>query len=253
MNDVESSARHGGRDVAGMFDRIAHRYDLLNRLLSLGRDTAWRRRLAACLADRRGQRVLDLATGTADVLLDTCRDAQVLRLGAGLDPAGRMLDRGREKIARRRLEDRLVLVRGDATHIPFGADCFDAVTVAFGMRNIADVPGAFCEACRVLRAAGRLVVLEFSIPTHWAVRPAYLLYFRHVLPHVGAFLSGHGSAYRYLNQSVESFPCGQALCEAITAAGFTNVHAQTLTFGIATLYQGEKAGPTGSGDQREPL
>ena len=253
MNDVESSAGHGDRDVAGMFDRIAHRYDLLNRLLSLGRDTAWRRHLAACLADRRGQRVLDLATGTADVLLDTCRDAQVLRLGAGLDPAGEMLKRGREKIVRRRLEDRLVLVRGDGMHIPFADDCFDAVTVAFGLRNMADVPGALREACRVLRSAGRLFVLEFSIPAHWAVRPAYLLYFRHVLPRVGAFLSGHGSAYRYLNQSVESFPCGQALCQAITGAGFTNVHAQTLTFGIATLYQGEKAGPTGSGDRREPL
>ena len=253
MNDVESSAGHGDRDVAGMFDRIAGRYDLLNRLLSLGRDTAWRRRLAACLADRTGQRVLDLATGTADVLIEACRDPQALGFGVGLDPAAEMLDRGRKKIARRRLEDRLVLVRGDGTHIPFAADCFDAVTVAFGLRNMADVPGALREACRVLRPTGRLFVLEFSIPAHWAVRPGYLLYFRHVLPHVGALVSGHGSAYRYLNQSVESFPCGQALCETIAAAGFTNVHAQTLTFGIATLYQGETAGPTGSGDRREPL
>lgn len=253
MNDAESSAGQGGRDVARMFDHIAHRYDLLNRLLSLGRDTAWRRRLAARLADRTGQRVLDLATGTADVLIEACRDVQALRFGVGLDPAGRMLDRGRKKIAHRRLEDRVVVVVGEATHIPFAADCFDAVTVAFGIRNTANVPGAFCEACRVLRPAGRLVVLEFSIPTHWAVRPAYLLYFRHVLPHLGALLSGHRSAYRYLNQSVESFPYGQALCQAISAAGFTNVHAQALTFGIATLYQGEKAGPPASGEQRGPL
>ena len=253
MNDVKSSAGHGDRDIAGMFDRIAHRYDLLNRLLSLGRDRAWRRRVAACLAGRSGQRILDLATGTADVLLETCRDSQAPRFGVGLDLAGEMLKRGREKIVRRRQEERFVIVGGDATHLPFGSDCFDAVSVAFGLRNMADVPGVLREACRVLRPDGRLVVLEFSIPTHWAVRPAYLLYFRHVLPHVGAFLSGHRSAYRYLNQSVESFPCGQALCETIAAAAFTNVHAKALTFGIATLYQGEKAGPTGLDERREAL
>jgi len=235
-----------------MFDRIAPRYDLLNRLLSFGRDTAWRRRLAVRLGDRSDQRILDLATGTADVLLTASRVSRTVRFGVGLDPAAAMLRRARAKTARRRLEDRLAVLQGDATDTPFQDDCFDAVTVAFGIRNMADVPAALQEARRVLRLTGRLLVLEFSVPAHRAVRPAYLFYFRHVLPRLGAWISGHPSAYRYLNESVESFPHGEALCEAMAAAGFENVHAQPLTFGVATLYQGEKADGEEAGPGRGP-
>ncbi|GMW00344.1 MAG: demethylmenaquinone methyltransferase [Candidatus Hydrogenedentota bacterium] len=223
-----------------MFDRIAHRYDLLNRMLSMRQDVAWRNRLARCLNDTPGQRVLDLATGTGDVLLTLCRRNSNVSSGVGVDMSGRMLGYGHEKAAAAGLGSRLRFVRGDATRIPVPEGFFDAVTISFGIRNVIDVPTALREMRRVLKPGGRVLILEFSLPGNPLFRSLYLWYFRKVLPRIGGVISGDHHAYRYLNQTVETFPYGDAFCQLMEDAGFRDLKAIPLTFGIATIYQGDK-------------
>lgn len=223
-----------------MFDRIAHRYDLLNRLLSFGRDVAWRRRMARNLPDVEGLHVLDLATGTADVLLFFHAESRRLAYGVGVDMSSGMLAHGREKVLRAGLSHKVALVRGDATAIPVAEGSFDVVTISFGIRNVVNVEAGLREMRRVLRPSGRALVLEFSLPRNPFIRVPYLFYFRHVLPRVGGLISGNADAYRYLNRTVETFPYGEAFCALMTGAGFKRVASQPLTFGVATLYVGEK-------------
>lgn len=221
-----------------MFDRIAPRYDCLNRLLSLRRDVAWRKCMARHIPDGGALRLLDLATGTADVLLSLCAREPRVAAAVGVDVSAGMLARGRLKIARARPAAQCALVRGDATRLGLRNGWFDVATIAFGIRNVTDVAGALREMHRVLRPGGRALVLEFSLPAHRLVRGVYLLYFRHVLPRIGGLISGDLQAYRYLNETVETFPYGPAFCALMTDAGFREVRAIPLTFGIATLYLG---------------
>jgi len=223
-----------------MFDRIAPRYDLLNRLLSFRRDVAWRRALVHALPAGEGLRVLDLATGTGDVLLSLCAEPGKIARGVGLDKSGGMIARGREKIAHAPQASALNLVRGDACDLGFADETFDAVTIAFGIRNVPDVPAALREIRRVLRPGGRALILEFSLPRNALLRAGYLAYFRHVLPRVGGVVSGDAQAYRYLNESVEAFPYGEAFLALMRAAGFARVQAAEQSFGIATLYTGDR-------------
>lgn len=227
-------------DVWRMFDRIAPRYDLLNRVLSMRRDVAWRRRLSALLPERDPLAVLDLATGTGDVLLALRRHCTRVRSGVGVDMAGRMLGIGKTKFESTGDADVLRMVRGDALQLPIADGSFDAVTIAFGIRNVLDVESALREMRRILKPDGRALVLEFSLPAFAPLRAGYLLYFRHVLPRIGGLVSGDAFAYRYLNQTVETFPYGEAFCELMRSAGYRNVRAHTLTFGIATIYQGDR-------------
>jgi len=223
-----------------MFDRIAPRYDLLNRILSGGTDVAWRRDMARLLPDWKDLNVLDLATGTGDVLLTLYDMDPKMKGGVGMDMSGKMLSLAKGKIAERGLSERLRMVRADATAIAAPDDHFDAVTIAFGIRNVIDVTKALREMYRVLKPGGRVLILEFSLPENALFRQAYLFYFRHVLPRIGGLISGDRYAYRYLNQTVESFPYGQAFCDLMTEAGFNDVRAHPLSFGIASLYQGDK-------------
>jgi demethylmenaquinone methyltransferase/2-methoxy-6-polyprenyl-1,4-benzoquinol methylase len=222
-----------------MFDRIAHRYDLLNHVLSLNRDVAWRKRLANRLPDRQDLRVLDLATGTGDQLIALYNSGKV-KSGVGIDLSERMLDVGRRKIRELNLRSQLELHKGDAESIPFEESSFDAVSISFGIRNVTDVARTLGEMRRVLRPGGRALILEFSLPERLPVKWLYLLYFRNILPGFGGLISGDWHAYRYLNQTAETFPYGTAFCRMISAAGFTHVEATPLTLGIATLYQGDK-------------
>ncbi len=228
-----------------MFDRIARRYDLLNRLLSFGRDVAWRKamvRMMACDRPAAGiLRLLDVATGTGDVLLAAEKECR-LSLGVGLDPSAGMLSVGMDKVRGRGLRERLHLVQGDAQHLAFAPDYFDALTIAFGIRNVADPVAGLREMCRVLKPGGRALVLEFSLPGNPLFRPLYLFYFRHVLPRIGGVISGDAEAYRYLNRTVEAFPYGEAFCAMMREAGFASTKAHPLTLGIATLYCGIKSG-----------
>jgi demethylmenaquinone methyltransferase/2-methoxy-6-polyprenyl-1,4-benzoquinol methylase len=228
------------REVWRMFDRIAPRYDLLNRLLSGGLDVWWRRRVADFLPEGSSLVLLDVATGTADQLLTLMgRDARVVR-ATGIDMAERMLEIGREKAGRRGWSERVHLQTGDATAIPLDAEQFDATTVSFGIRNVVDVPRALSEMRRVLRPGGRVLILEFSLPSFRPFRAVYLFYLRHVLPWLGGLLSGDREAYRYLNVTIESFPYGEAFCRLMREAGLVNVRANPLSLGIATLYQGDR-------------
>jgi demethylmenaquinone methyltransferase/2-methoxy-6-polyprenyl-1,4-benzoquinol methylase len=221
-----------------MFGRIAARYDLANRMLSLGSDAAWRRRLVAAVRLANPKRVMDLATGSGDTALALSgalpSDAQIL----GMDFCEPMLAEARKKqsaagpgrIANVRFET------GDGMALPLPDGSYDAVTISFGLRNMADRGRSLSEIRRVLRPGGRLFILEFSQPAPF-VRPFYLLYLRHVLPRLAGWISGDRKAYVYLNETIESFPGRTALSAEIAAAGFSSVTAVPMTFGIVALHE----------------
>lgn len=226
--------------VRDMFDRIAPRYDCANRVLSFRRDVAWRKRMARFIADRRAVRLLDLATGTGDQILHFIEGGADIGAALGLDMAERMLAIGRAKIAERGLDAKVELRVGDAAAIPCEDGGFDAVSISFGIRNVGDVPRALREMRRVLKPGGRALILEFSLPENALFQPLYLFYLRRVLPRIGGALSGEGDAYRYLNRTIEGFPCGDAFCALMREAGFADVEAFPQTMGIATIYTGVK-------------
>ena len=228
------------RDVWKMFDRVAHRYDLLNRTLSFGQDVRWRRKLSRLLPDRTDLAVLDLATGTGDLLISLYNESGRVASGVGLDMAGKMLQIAQTKLVERMIDDRLALIRADACRIPLREASFDAVTIAFGIRNVVDVPLALKEMYRILNPGGRCLILEFSLPTNSFIRWSYLLYFRHILPRIGSIISGDNYAYRYLNETAETFPYGREFCRLMEEAGFENIREHRLTFGVATIYEGNK-------------
>ena len=223
-----------------MFDRIAERYDVLNRVLSFRRDVAWRKFLYEKLPDGCGLKVLDLATGTGDVLLGLAAAGDKVAAGVGVDKSAKMLAVGKRKVEERRLTRAVTLLRGDASALGVMGESFDVATMAFGIRNVPNVPEALREIWRVLKPEGRVLILEFSLPRNRIIRGLYLFYFRNILTRIGAFVSGDRHAYRYLNRTVEEFPRGEAFCSILREAGFKNVQAHPLTVGVATLYEGDK-------------
>ncbi len=227
-------SRHPSR-ISAMFDAIAPRYDFLNHFLSAGLDILWRRRAIRSLALTGREVVLDLCTGTGDLAIA----ARQARPGAvrvvGVDFSGAMLALGQQKVRRRGLAASVAVVRGDASHIPMADDSVDAITIGFGIRNVDDRGAACREMRRVLRPGGRLAILEFSMPTSPVFRHLYLSYFRHILPRLGAWISGHGSAYTYLPASVDAFEVG-AFMDLLRKSGFVDVANDPMTFGSVYLY-----------------
>jgi len=226
-------------NVWAMFDRIAHRYDFVNRVLSGRQDVLWRKKVAKLLKTGSPRQVLDLATGTADQLLTIIQNVPSVESGVGIDLSEKMMEFGRKKIAAKGLSEKLRLQTGDASQIPFADESFDAITISFGIRNVIDVSESLREMNRVLRPGGRTHILEFSLPAQ-PLRSAYLFYLRKILPHFGNALSGDSYAYRYLNETIETFPYGEEFCTLMTQAGFAKVAHYPLTLGIATIYVGEK-------------
>lgn len=221
--------------IAGMFDAIAARYDFLNHLLSAGIDRYWRARAIRSLGLTGRETLLDLCTGTADLALAArTRAGRVI----GIDFAAAMLRIGKEKIARAQPAVPMALARGDAMCLPVGAGTIDAVTIAFGIRNVADPLVACREIHRACRPGGRLAILEFGLPPSPVIRTFYLWYFRHILPRIGRLLSRHTAAYDYLPASVGTFPPPAEFSATLQRAGFRDVQAIPLTFGIVYLYTG---------------
>lgn len=223
-----------------MFDRIAKTYDPLNRVLSMGIDNMWRRRMVKHLPEGESLALLDLATGTGDQLIEMCNREPRITKALGMDMSEGMLEIGREKLKDHKLPEGTTLKTGDATDIPVEDASFDVTTITFGIRNVNNVPASLREMHRVLRPGGRSLILEFALPSNALFRGLYLLYFRRILPFIGSIVSGDKHAYSYLNQSVEAFPYGDKFCDMMRDAGFQNVKATPLTFGIAMIYQGDK-------------
>lgn len=226
--------------IAGMFDAIAGRYDMLNTVLSAGLDRYWRRLAISTLELTDRETMLDVCTGTADVAIGAARRSPGAGRVIGVDFSRSMLVHGLEKLRAGALAERIQLVRGDAMRLPIADDAVDAITIAFGIRNVQQTETACAELYRVLKPGGRLAILEFGLPVAPAIRPFYLWYFRNVLPHIGRALSKHGSAYSYLPESVGSFPWGADFARLLTATGFSQVHSRPLTFGVVYLYSARK-------------
>jgi demethylmenaquinone methyltransferase/2-methoxy-6-polyprenyl-1,4-benzoquinol methylase len=222
-------------DNSRMFSKIAHRYDLLNHVLSLNIDREWRRRAVVAAKLPPGGRVLDACAGTGDVAIDFARFTEASGI-VGLDLSGEMIRVGRGKTA----DPRIQWVEGDVLGLPFAAERFDAVAIAFGLRNLTDYGLGVAEMSRVLAQGGRLVVLEFAPPAAGVFQKAYGLYLRVAVPAIGALVSGSGGAYRYLASSVGEFLTRDRVLGLMKTAGLGDLRAQPLTGGIAYIYSGKK-------------
>jgi demethylmenaquinone methyltransferase / 2-methoxy-6-polyprenyl-1,4-benzoquinol methylase len=228
--------------IRGMFAEIAPTYDLLNHLLSLNVDKAWRKRVTKLVPCTDGGPILDLCTGTGDLAFAYDKACAGKAAIVAADFCAEMLTRAVHKSAKRGSNERIRFVEADAQRLPFASAQFEIATVAFGLRNVTDPEKGIAEMVRVLKPGGRLAILEFSKPRHWFFGRMYRLYFRYLLPWVGQLFSrSRQSAYRYLPQSVLEFPDGEALADRLRQHGLTGVWFKAFTFGIATLYVGTKA------------
>jgi demethylmenaquinone methyltransferase / 2-methoxy-6-polyprenyl-1,4-benzoquinol methylase len=225
--------------VAKMFDRIAFRYDFLNRFLSAGIDRGWRRKTIRELSAIKPKVILDVATGTADmpILILQILDADRI---TGIDISEAMMDIGKQKIRKLGLDQKISLQTGDAEDIHFPDAFFDAITVAFGVRNFQNLEKGLSEMLRVLKPGGRLVVLECSKPASSLFLPLYKIYLRFIAPGIGKMVSGSSEAYRYLNDSVIAFPEGTVFTDILHKTGYKNTRLKKLSMGIATIYSGSK-------------
>jgi demethylmenaquinone methyltransferase/2-methoxy-6-polyprenyl-1,4-benzoquinol methylase len=230
-------------DICRMFDRIALRYDLLNHLLSFGQDFFWRRKAAKYLnSSVKGKlEILDLATGTGDLLISLFRENHNISKAVGLDISENMLAVCREKINSHKLTEHISLVQADAAGIPFAANSFDVVTIAFGIRNTTDTFETLKEMHRILRPGGISLILEFSLPANRILRKCYLFYLRRFVPLLGRVVSGDDYAYRYFGKTIENFYGADDFCTLMKEAGFLNVRANQLTAGVVCIYRGHKA------------
>lgn len=224
--------------VAQMFNSIAKRYDFLNHFLSAGVDIIWRKKAVKLLEKAKPQVILDIATGTGDFALETMRlkPKQII----GLDISEGMLAVGREKIKKRGLEKTIQLHLGDSENIQYPDQHFDAITVAFGVRNFENLEKGLSEMFRVLKPGGRAVILEFSKPQKFPMKQGYNFYFKHILPVFGKLISKDSSAYTYLPESVQAFPDGKDFLSILNKIGFKNTEWHSLTFGISSIYTGTK-------------
>lgn len=224
--------------VRSMFNKIAWRYDLLNHLLSLNIDKIWRKKLVRMLAAKNPTSILDVATGTGDLAISAIKikPQEII----GVDIANEMLEIGRKKILAKGLQSIIKLELGDSENLNFATGRFDAAMVAFGVRNFENLDLGLSEMNRVLKPQGQIFVLEFSIPTNSFVKAFYFFYFRNILPLIGKMVSKDSAAYTYLPDSVRQFPSGEAFLDRLKNAGFKNCIQHPLTFGIATIYVGDK-------------
>jgi len=232
----DSSAKK--KQVARMFDNISSRYDFLNHFLSLGIDMVWRKKAISLLRELKPVIILDVATGTGDFAIEALRlhPEKII----GVDISEGMLEVGRKKMKERKLDNIIELRQGDSENLPFQDNFFDAVIVAFGVRNFENLERGLGEMLRVVKPGGKVVILEFSRPTKFPMKQLYKVYFNTILPLIGRWISRDQAAYRYLPESVQAFPDGSDLLNVLSKTGYKNPQCDSLTFGISSLYWGTK-------------
>lgn len=226
------------QQVAHMFNSISPQYDFLNHFLSLGIDILWRKKAVKLLRQHQPRTILDIATGTGDFALEAMKlnPEKII----GLDISDGMLEVGRKKIKARGWHQRIDMVNGDSENLPFEENKFDAVIVAFGVRNFENLERGLSEMLRVLKPGGAVVILEFSKPRGFPMKQLYGFYFRAILPLVGRLFSKHRTAYTYLPESVDVFPDGNNFLAILNKIGYQNATCQPLTFGVSSLYYAQK-------------
>jgi len=227
------------KQVTKMFDGIAPYYDLLNRALSLGIDTIWRTKAINMLKKNKPDRILDIATGTADLAIEaakTLKPSQII----GMDIAKEMLRIGDKKIAKKQLDHIITLEHGDSENLHYDTASFDAVMASFGVRNFENLEKGLGEMCRVLRPGGECMILEFSKPKVFPLKQLFNIYFKNILPVIGKLKSKDPKAYQYLYESVQAFPDYQDFADILKGIGFTDVTYRPLSFGICTIYLARK-------------
>lgn len=224
--------------VKGIFNDIAPKYDLLNHLLSMNIDKGWRRKAMKCLGEKEKGYLLDVACGTGDFSIAAHRAG--VRQVTGIDISENMVEVGRRKIQEAGLSEKIDLRTGDSEKMEFADATFDAVTVAFGVRNFEHLNLGLQEMQRVLKPGGKVIILEFSMPEHFPMKQMYKFYFRYILPTVGGWISGNKGAYTYLPESVMKFPQGLEFLDIMAACGFVGATQKKLSFGIASLYVATK-------------
>jgi len=225
--------------VAHMFDSIAYRYDFLNRFLSAGTDVGWRKKAINELRQLQPEKMLDVATGTGDMAILTYHMLQPQHI-TGIDISNGMLDIGRKKLVEKQLNGHIELLSGDSETINFPDHTFDAITVAFGVRNFQHLEKGLQEMLRVLKPGGKLVVLEFSRPKNVLFKGVYNLYMNFIAPGFGKMFAKNKKAYRYLNDSVQAFPERQDFINILKSAGYRDTYYKTLSLGICSIYCGSK-------------
>jgi len=224
--------------VAQMFDTISGNYDGLNRVISFGIDIKWRKKVLQLVSDKNPKIVLDIATGTGDLaILMTATSAEKI---IGLDISAGMLDVGRKKIEAKKLSDKIEMILADSENMPFEDNTFDAITVAFGVRNFETLDKGLAEILRVLKPNGIFVILETSVPDKTPYKQGYKFYSKNILPLIGKLFSKDNSAYQYLSESASVFPYGEALNNILKKIGFIDVVSMPQTFGVATIYSASK-------------
>lgn len=227
------------QEVTEMFNDISKTYDQVNSILSFGIDRLWRKKLLNQIPKKPNQSLLDIATGTGEVLIHAVRSKKVER-AVGVDLAEKMLAIGEAKSKKQGLLDRVQFQKGNALDLPFEESLFDCATLSFGIRNVQDTLKALKEIHRVLKPQGRALILEFSLPKNTLLKKAHLFYLRSILPKVGGYFSKSPPSYIYLNKTIENFPYGEVFLNLMRKSGFKTPHAIPLLGGIATLYQADK-------------
>jgi demethylmenaquinone methyltransferase / 2-methoxy-6-polyprenyl-1,4-benzoquinol methylase len=229
------------QQVSQMFDNISKHYDFLNHFLSLGIDKIWRRKMIAELVEVQPKSILDVATGTGDVAINTLKQLKINDLHiVGLDISPEMLNVGKKKIITEGFADRIDMVVGDSENLGFHDNKFDAITVAYGVRNFENLERGLSEMQRVLKPNGKLVVLEFSRPRVFPFRQLFNFYFKNILPSIGKLTSKDNRAYSYLYESVQAFPDGDNFLNVLEKTGFKNTKCASLTLGICSIYTAYK-------------
>lgn len=239
VKPYQDANRAKKQQVADMFDNISGTYDFLNHFMSLGIDIIWRKKAIRALKVSKPQHLLDVATGTGDFALEAIRTLRPRKV-TGIDISQGMLDIAAEKIRKKGLGDRFEVLLGDSENLPFADHAFDAVTVAFGVRNFEHLEQGLADIHRVLKPGGRAVILEFSKPKGFPVKQLYHFYFNHVTPLIGRLFSKDYRAYSYLPESVAHFPDGQQFTEILRRVGFSDALCRPQSFGICSIYIGTK-------------